>query len=368
MFQFVQFALNELDGFGVGGKCGDRKLEGDPDGCLDPRMTRRQFVVAAVPAAACVAAPVMRSADSTATGTLRGSFALDGTRVRIFTPAVRKPVRLLMVADTHLFRDDERGAPFVGFSGRMARAYNQTRHFATGEPTTPEASFTAALERAGEWRPGLLALVGDIVSFPSEAAVEWVVRKLASTGLAYQYTAGNHDWHYEGMVGSAAELRAYWSRERLAPLHQGKDPLMSVREVGGVRIVMLDNSDYEILPEQLEFFRKEVRTGKPLLLMVHIPLYAPGRSLGFGCGHPEWGGATDRNFALERRERWRATGHTEVTRAFHREAFGAANLLGVFAGHVHRPSLDLVNGIPQVVTEANAVGAWLEIEVLPVAT
>jgi hypothetical protein len=46
--------------------------------------------------------------------------------------------------------------------------------------------------------------------------------------------------------------------------------------------------------------------------------------------------------------------------------FGAANLLGVFAGHVHRPSLDLVNGIPQVVTEANAVGAWLEIEVLPV--
>jgi hypothetical protein len=204
------------------------------------------------------------------------------------------------------------------------------------------------------------------VSFPSEAAVEWVLRKLASTGLAYQYTAGNHDWHYEGMAGSSAELRAHWSRERLAPLHQGRDPLMSVREVGGVRVVMLDNSDYEILPEQLEFFRTEVRTGKPMLLMVHIPLYAPGRSLGFGCGHPEWGGATDRNFALERRERWRATGHTEVTRAFHREVFGAANLLGVFAGHVHRPSLDLVNGIPQVVTEANAVGAWLEIEVLPV--
>ena len=45
------------------------------------------------------------------------------------------------------------------------------------------------------------------------------------------------------------------SRARLAPLHQGADPPMSVRAVGDVRVVMLDNSNYEILPEQLEFFR-----------------------------------------------------------------------------------------------------------------
>jgi hypothetical protein len=40
-------------------------------------------------------------------------------------------------------------------------------------------------------------------------------------------------------------------------------------------------------------------------------------------------------------------------------------VLGVIAGHIHRPSLDIINGIPQVVSEANARGACLEIEFIP---
>jgi len=27
----------------------------------------------------------------------------------------------------------------------------------------------------------------------------------------------------------------------------------------------------------------------PLVLLVHIPLYAPGKSISFGCGNPNWG-------------------------------------------------------------------------------
>ncbi len=328
-------------------------------------MKRRSFLLGAGGATAALGMRVHGATGASAQDSLRGSFALDGTRVRLFSPACREAVRILMIADTHLFRDDQRGAPFIQFSGRMARAYNQTKHFLTGEPTDPEQAFESAMSRAREWKPQILALVGDIVSFPSEAAVEWVMRKVSAVGIPFQYTAGNHDWHYEGMEGALSELRSTWNRERLAPLHQGHDLLMSVREIGGVRVVMLDNSNYEILPEQLEFFRAQVRSSKPLVLMVHIPLYAPGRPLGFGCGHPDWGAKNDRGYELERRERWRESGHTEVTRTFHREVFQAPNLLGVFAGHVHRPSLDVVNGIPQFVTEANAVGAWLEIEVLP---
>lgn len=328
-------------------------------------MKRRSFLLGAGGATAALGIRVHGATGASAQESSRGSFALDGTRVRLFTPACREAVRILMVADTHLFRDDQRGAPFIQFSSRMARAYNQTKHFLTGEPTDPERAFESAMKRAREWKPDLLALVGDIVSFPSEAAVEWVMGKVSAVGIPFQYTAGNHDWHYEGMEGALSGLRSTWTRERLAPLHQGQDPLVSVREIGGVRVAMLDNSNYEILPEQLAFFRAEVRSGKPFLLMVHIPLYAPGRPLGFGCGHPEWGAKNDRGYELERRERWPESGHTEATRAFHREVFQAPNLLGVFAGHVHRPSLDVVNGIPQFVTEANAVGAWMEIEVLP---
>ncbi len=328
-------------------------------------MNRRQFLGAAMVVGAA-GGEVRAAVGGRRVGRDRGTFALDGTRVRFFTPQVDRPSRIWMMADTHLFRDDARGDAYRQYSGRMAKAYNQTKHFQTGAGTNPEECFEKGLKQAREAKADLVALVGDILSFPSEAAVEWVMQRVGESGLPCAYVAGNHDWHYEGMEGSLEELRSTWITKRLRGLYQGMDPLMQVRDVGGVRVVMLDNSHYEILPEQLEFYRSQVATRKPLILMVHIPLYAPGRSVGFGCGHPEWGAGTDKSFELERRRRWPEGGHTKVTRAFHREVFSTRNLLGIFAGHIHRPSLDVVNGVPQFVTEANAVGGYLEIEMVPV--
>ena len=214
----------------------------------------------------------------------------------------------------------------------------------------------------------MLALVGDIFSFPSEAAVDWVGEKLEASKLPFYYVAGNHDWHYEGMPGSLNELRETWIDKRLRPLYQGKHPLMAYYDVGEIRFLAIDNSHYQILPEQLAFLRAQVKTGRPLVLTLHIPLFAPGRPRGFGCGHPDWGADSDRNFELERRPRWPESGHTETTFDFRREVFTAPNVLGVFAGHTHRPSVDVMNGIPQIVTDDNASAAYLDVEFQPSTT
>ena len=39
-------------------------------------------------------------------------------------------------------------------------------------------------------------------------------------------------------------------------------------------------------------------------LWTHIPIYAPGTDISFGCGIPNWGAATNRNFELEKRRKW----------------------------------------------------------------
>lgn len=298
----------------------------------------------------------------------RGSFSLDGTRLRFFHPSIRQRESFLMLADTHLFRDDARGEPFRTYSGRMAKAYNRTRHFQTGAETDPEACFRASLEQAFKKGFSKLALVGDIISFPSEAGVEWTMQQLESTGIPHVYTAGNHDWHYEGMEGSSAELRKDWCRSRLAPLYRGNDPLMHLESMGDTDLLLIDNSTYEILPEQLDFFKERERKGRPLLLLLHIPLYVPGRPLGFGCGHPDWKAKNDRSWQLERRQPWRTEGHTRTTMAFHRAVFRSESVMGILAGHIHSPSVDVVDGIPQIVTEANARGAHLEVELLPLAS
>ena len=295
----------------------------------------------------------------------RGSFALDGNVIRFYHPAIKERFNITMLADTHLFKDDERGGPFQEFSGRMAKAYNQTIHFQTGAATNPEESFRKTLEIAKQDQSKLVALIGDIFSFPSEAAVEWVASQLKEAQLPHLYVTGNHDWHYEGMEGSSHSLRDTWTQKRLRPIYQNDHPLMTVREISGVRFLALDNSTYQITPEQLAFFRKEVASQQPLVLMVHIPLYAPERSLGFGCGHPKWNAQNDKNYQLERRERWPETGHSQTTMQFHKEVFSCPNLLGILAGHTHKPTLDVVNGIPQVITPPNATGGYLKVEGIP---
>ncbi|MCM4150766.1 metallophosphoesterase [Arenibacter sp. N53] len=290
---------------------------------------------------------------------------VEENKLQFYSDVIKEPIKIVHIADTHLFRDDERGIPYKKYSGRMAKAYNQTKHFKTDESTNPELAFEAALNFAKESQADLITLIGDIFSFPSEAAIEWVQAKLEEVKIPYIYVAGNHDWHYEGMEGSLEDLRDKWINNRLLPLYQGNHPLMAAYDVKGIRFLAIDNSTYQINEDQLAFFKKHVKSNVPIVLLVHIPMYVPGKSIGFGCGNPDWGATTDKNFELEGRLRWPETGHTPATINFHKAAFSAPNLMGVFAGHIHRFSIESIKGKPQIVTDDNASGGYLDVNFMP---
>lgn len=327
-------------------------------------MKRRSFLYATGLAGLGIPLGSMKSCSGQQRGNvLRGSFSQNGHRVSIFTKAELRPTRIFHITDTHLSLDDERGIPYGQFSKRMAGAYLSNSHFQTGEFVSAEESFEQTLQLAREEDVDFLALSGDIFSFPSQAAVEWAYQKLKDCGIPFAYVAGNHDWHYEGMQGSANRLRETWTQKHLYPMYQGKNPLYASYEINGIRLVCIDNSTYEILPEQLTFFNEQVAKEIPLVLVMHIPLYMPGRALGYGCAHPEWGEASDRGYEIEAREKWRRGGHTEVTFAFRERVLNAPNLLVILAGHTHRPAIDLKNGIPQLVSGHNAAAYYTDITI-----
>lgn len=328
-------------------------------------MKRRYFVQTGLGGALGLGLMNRSLAQPDSGATQRGSFSMDGHRLNFYHASLKASCSIMMISDTHLFLSDDREAPFRQYSDRMAKAYNTTRHFQTGAETHPEECFTESLSMARENAVDLIVLAGDIFSFPSKAAVEWVTSKLRETGIPFMYTSGNHDWHYEGMPGNMESLRSEWIEKRLLPMYQGENPLMTSRLVKGIKIVTIDNSYYEILPEQLQFMKLALEQEPPVVLITHIPMYMPGRGLGYGCGHPDWSAANDKNFELERRERWRAEGHTDTTMQFHKMLFNAPNLIGVLCGHVHRYSLDVLNGIPQVTSDANAKGARLDVAFHP---
>lgn len=294
-------------------------------------------------------------------------YSSTGPNINIYSSAVSDTVRLMVFADTHLWMSDEREEPYREYSARMAGAYHSVKHFQTGAPTTPEESFLATIRLAQQRGVDAIAMLGDIVSYPSERGVEWIGEVLDTVAIPCYYTSGNHDWHYEGMEGSSESLREKWRGERLMSLFGDNDPDAYAVEVKGVRLLLVDDSNYKITPEQRDAVAAEVKSGKPFILMHHIPLYAPSRSVSFGIGHPEWSAATDKNYKIERREQWPAEGHTEVDYEFYDLATTAPNLLASIAGHVHSYGVDIIHGRPHYTVGANAQGAYYIVNIMPMA-
>lgn len=292
-------------------------------------------------------------------------YSSTGPNINIYSSAVSDTVRLMVFADTHLWMSDEREEPYREYSARMAGAYHSVKHFQTGAPTTPEESFLATIRLAQQRGVDAIAMLGDIVSYPSERGVEWIGEVLDTVAIPCYYTSGNHDWHYEGMEGSSESLREKWRGERLMSLFGDNDPDAYTVDVKGVRLLLVDDSNYKITPEQRDAVAAEVKSDKPFILMHHIPFYAPSRSVSFGIGHPEWSAATDKNYKIERREQWPAEGHTVVDYEFYDLATSAPNLLASIAGHVHSYGVDIIHGRPHYTVGANAQGAYYIVNIMP---
>lgn len=280
----------------------------------------------------------------------QSAFALDGNKLRLQGLGLKKATRLLVLADSHLTIDDERGEPYKEYSKRMAQYFKQS---------IPNLEKAASVVKNAKYN--MILMLGDMVSFPTAKGVETILETVTPLNTPYAYISGNHDWHYEGEPGTEMELRKKWIAKTLLPLYQGHNPLCYNIIVNGINIVLMDTSVNEILPEQLEFWREQVKAGLPMLLCCHIPLWVPGRTTSWGVGHPDWNAAHDINWEIERRPRWPEESHTNVTKTFHQEVFAAPNLLGVIAGHVHRQCYDRYCGKFQITVRATGFGGSLDV-------
>ena len=312
-------------------------------------MDRRNFLKIGMTAAAVAGLPFGLDLRAEEPAEKKPVFSMDGNKISLLHTGLKK-TRILVLADSHLTVDDERGEPYKDYSRRMAQYFNQS---------IPNLEKITAAARKQKY--DIILMLGDMVSFPTVKGIETLMEAVKPLDTPFAYIAGNHDWHYEGEEGTEIELRKKWCGKALAPLYQDHNPLCYNVIVNGLNIVMMDTSVYEILPEQLDFWRAQAKAGLPILLGCHIPLWMPGRSVGWGVGHPDWNAAHDKNWQIERRLRWPERGHSDTTKAFHKEVLAAPNLLGVVAGHVHRQCYDHYEGKFQVTSVATGVGGSLEI-------
>ena len=289
----------------------------------------------------------------------------------IYIKGLEKKTRILHLTDTHISIYDEGEKQYHEFGARMDNAFLDREHHKTGESVSSVDGFAELMALVKKQEFDFIALTGDIVNNPSKASVKFVIDEIEKTGVPFIYTAGNHDWHYEGMEGSADELRQTWIEKGLAPFYGDDNPLCYARRVNGLNFVCIDNSTYQVNDEQLAFFKDQESFGLPIVLLMHIPLYTPkaGERNGVStCGDPRWGEASDRGYEIERRQKWSKAGNMPSTVEFVERVKTSDTVVATFVGHIHRARIEsLGSSSMQYTTGGSYNGRYRIVEFKPLA-
>jgi DNA repair exonuclease SbcCD nuclease subunit len=178
-----------------------------------------------------------------------------------------RPVRIMHLTDNHISIDDFDPPR----TSRMYNAFVQTSDHFTERATSPKDEFVQLLRKARKEKVDLIALGGDLVNYPSPKTVNWILEQLHTEArdIPFVYTAGNHDWHEEGIASDRrydaarrsqlnATLRPLFDQSASSLLQAGPNAgrLYGKTSIRGVDVVFVDNSNYQVDEEQQSFLEK----------------------------------------------------------------------------------------------------------------
>ena len=177
-----------------------------------------------------------------------------------------KPFVILHVSDIHLTQTD------AGDSDRR-RAFAAERNGGFPYALSAVEAITEHVQKTGY----PLINTGDMLDFVTPENLRIARQFAADTGM--MMATGNHEyWRCFNDRFAYDDVPAtYADRERtLAEVEQslGIDIRFSCREINGVNLVCLDDSDYEIDAGMFEKLLAVEAQSKPILLFMHIPLYS----------------------------------------------------------------------------------------------
>lgn len=114
---------------------------------------------------------------------------------------------------------------------------------------------------------------GDFMDFVSEKNLD-AVKDFVNNNDVF-FSAGNHEFSL--YVGEAFEDAEYRNISLAKVQSAFKNNIrFDVREICGVNFVVIDNSYYLFEQEQLDGLKKVAKQGKPIVLLMHNPIYSKG--------------------------------------------------------------------------------------------
>jgi 3',5'-cyclic AMP phosphodiesterase CpdA len=269
-------------------------------------------------------------------------------------------ITLLHITDSHMATADHRDPDALEHADRFQALFEER----TPGNVPPRQLFAQALAHSNTINADATVLTGDIIHFPSQAAIGWIEQGLQSLQNPYLYTLGNHDWHFPHLDWNDNTRHAHYHRFNHLT---NNSPAAQVLDLADVRLIAIDNSNYHVAAEQLDFLCEQLSTDRPCLLFIHIPIAADTLipDVVEVWKDPIVMGAD--SWSEEGQKKWRVYDNNQSTLAccqLLKEQ--AQNLVAIFCGHVHFPHADEIHpGCMQYVTRPCYEGGYREIKLKP---
>jgi len=260
----------------------------------------------------------------------------DHSRATIHIEGLQRDLSFLHITDSHIAAGDERDPDAA------EHVTSVTGRFLDRTPgnVPPQKLFDEAVARGKSSQVDFAALTGDIIHFPSHKGVDIIREGMADLDVPYLYTPGNHDWHFPHLEWSNDTRAAHYPR--FQPI-AGDNPACQSLVVEGIRLIAIDNSNYQVSNEQVEFMRAELSHHQPSILLIHIPISIPSLT---PAVMETWKApimmAASEGWTEQTREQWRVPADEVATAAFHDLIVSgdSENLAAIFCGHVHFDHVD----------------------------
>jgi len=247
---------------------------------------------------------------------------------KIPAPGLSRPVRIAHITDMHIGKFSDNDPGVAEMRGRMDHLCDKWgRDF--------EDHLEKILGHAWEQNVDAIFATGDIMDFPSPDSIHFVQSLFQRSPCPVFFISGNHDWNFPGQHPCDNTLRAA-QLPLAAPLFlDGAAVGFDARQIGGLQILTVDNSTYQIDAAQLAFAQKHLGPeSPPTVLLVHIPvtqLLLRERTIAF-WGQPILMGDV---MPAEIRRQWNVETPTPETAEFISLLRATPNLRAIFTGHVH---------------------------------
>ncbi|WP_164821756.1 metallophosphoesterase family protein [Paenibacillus koleovorans] len=282
---------------------------------------------------------------------------LDIPETFITVSGISRPLTLVHITDSHLRDLDQRDSAI--FTDDESQYFHPSSY--------RRSNLRAAIDMSNSLPADAIIFTGDMMNYPSAANLDEFRLQVERIQSPYLYTLGNHDWHFPSLPWNDQVRAQYYSRFNE---FTNDNPAFQAFDLDGIRLLMVDNSNYQVSQEQLSFLKQQADTAKSCFLFMHIPLCLPKLKIRTTekWREPILIGAE--GWTEETRKKWMIRADDPSTTEFYNWILqdSKSNIKAIFSGHVHFDHEEPIgSSCTQYVTNAGYDGGCRIIRIVPVA-